>query len=235
MRKPVVIGARGAIGEHLVSQLASRCRQPDSCPCLEVDIRREGLPPGKQAQQASATRFQDLPRESLLAVDLVIGVTGQPAFLWEDMETLLVEGKASSFYLVSGSTKTIEFESVSDKLEGLLKVRKPTVGGIPCRIEGDDLIDPQTGKLLGQTYRFTFKADGTRAGQDAAKEICFLGNLMPINFLYYGVPGEIMGQVLSQLLRCSLGLVRGVADGHVADKSVRAVDRDIDEDGQPLA
>ena len=61
-----------------------------------------------------------------------------------------------------------------------------------------------------------------------------MGNLMPINFLYYGVPGEVMGLVLSQLLRCSLGLVRSVAAGRVTGKSVWAVDRDIDVDGRPL-
>ena len=233
MRRAAVIGARGAIGGHLVSQLGSRCTQPDFSPCLEVDLRAECLSAGKQPP-AFAPRFQDLPRERLLAVDLVIGVTGQPAFLWEDVEMLLAEGRASSFYLVSGSTKTIEFENVSDRLEGLLKVRNPTVRGVPCRIEGDELIDPQTGRLLGQTYRFTFKGEHTEDGREVQKEICFLGNLMPINFLYYGVPGEVMGLVLSQLLRCSLGLVRGVAGGHVTGKSVWAVDRDIDVDGQPL-
>ena len=232
-RRAAVIGARGAIGRHLVSQLRSRYSRPDSGPCLEVDIRAEGLRAGKQAQ-AFAARFRDLPREMARAVDLVIGVTGQPAFLWEDMEMLLAEGRASSFYLVSGSTKTIEFENVSASLEGLLKVRNPTLRGVPCRIEGDELIDPQTGKLLGKTYRFAFKGEHTETGKEVQKEICFLGNLMPINFLYYGVPGEVMGLVLSQLLRCSLSLVQRVAGGHVRGRSVWAVDRDIDVDGQPL-
>ncbi len=233
MRKAVVIGARGAIGGHLVSQLESRHSGQDSRACLEVDIRTDGSPSGHGTGNL-ASRFQDLPRQRVLDADLVIGVTGQPAFLWEDMEMLLTEGRASSYYLVSGSTKTIEFENVSERLEELLKVRNPTVRGVPCRIEGDELNDPQTGKLLGQTYRFTFTTDRTGAGKEDRKEICFLGNLMPINFLYYGVPGEIMGLVLSELLRCSIGLVRGVESGRVTHKSVSAVDRDIDADGQPL-
>jgi len=233
MRRAVVMGARGAIGGHLVSQLGSRYSQPDFFPCLQVDSRTAGLPAEKRPQTLTA-RFQDLPREKLLAIDLVIGVTGQPAFLWEDMEMLLAEGRASSFYLVSGSTKTIEFENVSDRLEGLLKVRNPTVRGVPCRIEGQEFNDPQTGKLLAKTYCFTFKGEYTEPGKVLQKEICFLGNLMPINFLYYGVPGEVMGLVLSQLLRCSLGLVRGVRGGSLTSKSVWAVDRDIDVDGHPL-
>ncbi len=232
-RQAAVLGARGAIGSHLVSQLGSRCGRPEACPCLEVDIRTDGPPPGRG--RVFAARFQDLPREMSLHVDLVIGVTGRPAFLWEDMEMLLAEGSASSFYLVSGSTKTVEFENVSEKLERLLKVRSPTIRGIPCRIEGDEFNDPQTGKLLGQTYRFTFKTGHTASGEELHKEICFLGNLMPINFLYYGVPGEVMGPVLTELLRCSLGLVRRVTGGHLDGKRVWAVDRDIDVDGRPLA
>jgi hypothetical protein len=233
MRRPAVIGARGAIGRHLVSQLRSRCDQPELRPCLEVDTRSEGLPAGGRPE-AFAPRFRDLPREMLLAVDLVIGVTGHPAFIWEDMELLLAEGEASSYYLVSGSTKTVEFMNVSDGLEDLLKVRNPTVRGIPCRIEGQEFHDPQTGKLLSRTYRFAFKGEHREDGKEIEKEICFLGNLMPINFLYYGVPGEVMGLVLSELLRCSLGLVRGVAAGRVPGNSVLAVDRDIDVDGHPL-
>jgi hypothetical protein len=231
MRRPAVIGARGAIGAHLVSQLGARCGSSDSCPCLEVDIRTDGRTACGHAR-AFARRFRDLPRALSLEVDLVIGVTGQPAFLWEDMEMLLAEGRAPSFYLVSGSTKTVEFENVSRRLEALLRVRNPAVRGIPCRIEGDELHDPQTGKLLGQTYRFCLSA---AEGTEVRKEICFLGNLMPINFLYYGVPGEVMGLVLSQLLQCSLGLVRRVAAGVVTGKSLWAVDRDIDLDGNPLA
>ena len=234
MRKPAVIGARGAIGRHLVSQLGSRFRRANACPCLEVDTKEAGLSPAQGVVRAFATRFQDLPREMILHVDLVIGVTGQPAFLWEDLEMLLVEGKASSFYLVSGSTKTIEFERVSESLERLLRVRNPTIRGIPCRIEGDELNDPQTGKRLGHRYRFSFKGDREDAGKHVDKEICFLGNLMPINFLYYGVPGEVMGLVLSQLLRCSIGLVQRVPSGLVSVDSVWAVDRDIDVDGRPL-
>jgi hypothetical protein len=229
MRRPAVIGARGAIGTHLVSQLEARCGFSNSCPCLEVEIRADG-PNACGHARVLARRFQDLPREMSLAVDLVIGVTGQPAFLWEDMEMLLAEGRASSFYLVSGSTKTVEFENVSRRLEGLLRSRNPTVRGVPCRIEGDEIHDPQTGRLLGQTYRFFSRGEGA----EVRKQVCFLGNLMPINFLYYGVPGEVMGLVLSQLLRCSLGLVRRVAAGLVTDRSLWAVDREIDLDGNSL-
>jgi hypothetical protein len=234
MRKPVVIGARGSIGRHLVSQMDTRCRPSNPSPCLEVDLRANELPAGRRGQ-VFATRFQDLPRRLALHVDLVIGVTGRPAFRWEDMEMLLAEGSASSYYLVSGSTKTIEFESVSSWLEHLLKVRNPTLRGIPFRIEGEEINDPQTGRLLGQTYRLIFKKASTEGGTERKKEIRFLGNLMPINFLYYGVPGEVMGTVLSQLLRCSLGLVERVESGRLTGKSVWAVDRDIDVDGQPLS
>jgi hypothetical protein len=224
----------GSIGRHLVTQLASRCGRSESCSCLEVDLRAEAPSPGRM-QGVRAARFCDLPRERFLDVDLVIGVTGQPAFRWEDVEMLLIEGRAPSLYLVSGSTKTIEFEHVSGMLEGLLRIRNPVIRGVPCRIEGEELNDPQTGRLLGHTYRFTFTQDRFCTKGDIQKEICFLGNLMPVNFLYYGVPGEVMGLVLSQLLRCSIGLVKRISLGPVSRKSVLAVDHDIDTDGQPLS
>jgi hypothetical protein len=102
-------------------------------------------------------------------------------------------------------------------------------------VEGSELNDPQTGKLLGYVYRFTFKGDEMESGADVQKEVCFLGSLMPINFLYYGVPGEVMGPVLAQLLRCSIGLVDGVRSNRVIDRSIWAVDREIDVDGRPLS
>lgn len=39
----------------------------------------------------------------------------------------------------------------------------------------------------------------------------------------------------AQLMRCSIGLVRRVASGLVCSKSIWAVDRDIDVDGQPFS
>ena len=232
-RRVLIMGSEGSIGRNLVAQLtAGRLSSALPHP-LEVDLRNpEDLSPERHS--TFATRFRDLPHEQSLEVDLIIGVTGLSAFLWEDMELLLLEGRPTTFYLASGSTKTIEFEAVSLGIERLLKTRTPSIRGIPCRIEGKEIADPQTGRILGHKYCFFLDADAVPHGMDTYKEIAFLGSLMPINFLYYGVPGEIMDAVLSQLLRCTIGLVRRAASQDPPGKTLYAVDHEIDTDGEML-
>jgi hypothetical protein len=233
-RKSAVIGAEGAIGRHIMAQLAGRHGTRETQPLLAVDIRTHAEQNGEPSR-AFATRFRDLPREWAMNVDLVIGVTGHPAFLWDDMESLLLEGTASLYYLASGSTKTIEFESVSQGVERLLKMQHPAIAGYPCRIEGCEITDPQTRRNLGYKYVITFRDHPHLSGEDARKEIHFLGNLMPVNFLFYGVPGEVFDPVLTQLLKCSIGLVRRTTSGDPPARFLHAVDHEIDEDGKPLA
>jgi hypothetical protein len=234
LRRALVMGSQGAIGRHLVRQLQSRSLPAGDQPCLEVDLRRPDDFPG-EPRPAFATRFRDLPRAAAMEVDLILGVTGQPTFLWEDLETLLLEGRRSSLYLVSGSSKTVEFEAVSQGLDRLLRSGNPTVGGAPCRIEAGEISDPQTRRLLGTRYRFFLQHPPCSPGEEAVvKEVCFLGSLMPINFLFYGVPGEVFDPVLSQLLRCTLGLVRRSLGPDPPAKALFAVDHQIDVDGGPL-
>ena len=113
-------------------------------------------------------------------------------------------------------------------------MRNPSIRDVPCRIEGAEIVDPQTGRILGHKYIFAFGSPSPHGEETKPKEICFLGSLMPINFLYYGVPGEIMDPVLSQLLRCSAGLVKRVCRNDPPGKALYAVDHEIDVDGRPL-
>lgn len=232
-RIPLVLGSEGAIGRNLVAQLKSRCGDGDPQSCLEVDLRVSGEG-NRRRREWAATRFDALPHSRLARVDLILGVTGQPALRWEDVEFLLLNGERDCVYLVSGSTKTIEFEQVSRRLDELLKARDPCVGGFPCRIESEDMVDPQTGRRLGRRYVFRFSEFPGRPGRVVVRELAFPGNLMPINFLYYGVPGEIMDPVLCQLLRTSVGLVRRSRGGGPLENVLYAVDQEIDQDGLDL-
>jgi hypothetical protein len=216
-----------------VAQLRSRCGNGDPRSCLEVDLS-VSVDGNRRYKEWAATPFDALPRNRLAQVDLILGVTGQPALRWEDAEFLLMNAERDCVYLVSGSTKTIEFEQVSRRLDELLKMRTPCVGGHPCRIESEDMIDPQTGRRLGRRYVFRFPEFPGQPGKEVVRELAFPGNLMPINFLYYGVPGEIMDPVLCQLLRTSVGLVKRSREGRPLENLLYAVDREIDQDGRDL-
>ncbi len=233
-RKALVMGAEGCIGRHLVEQLQTRCISQDRFSCLGVDIRTPQWP-GEDPLYAWAGRIRDIPGDLLRKVDLILGVTGKSAMLWEDMETLLLQDGPPVFYLVSGSTKTIEFQNISRGLEGLLKMRNPSIQGFSCRIEGEEISDPQTRRLLGHRYRFVFDRHPANGGEGCVREIWFLGSLMPINFLYYGVPAEVIDMVLAQLLQCSLGLARRVSAGEDLEKKPYAVDHEIDLDGRTIS
>lgn len=231
-RKILVMGSEGSIGGNLLAQLQGTRIQSDFHPVLGIDLRKPEIPES-QITPAFATHFKELPKHLVSGVDLIIGVTGVAAFRWEDMETLLFEGQATSFYLASGSTKTIEFEDVSRAIEQLMKIRYPVIRGMHCQIEKEDVLSPQTQRNLGRRYRFVFKKD-QKGDVVMIKEISFLGNLMPINFLYYGVPGEIIDSVLLQLLRCAIGLIDRVGEACPPEKTLYAVDHEIDVDGKVL-
>jgi len=68
----------------------------------------------------------------------------------------------------------------------------------------------------------------------ATKQLFLLADLSPINFLYYGVPTEIMDAILSQLLRVSLGMNRHCLLRTLPPPGLYAVDHQIDEWGNKI-
>ena len=60
------------------------------------------------------------------------------------------------------------------------------------------------------------------------KHLYLLGDLTPINFLYYGIPREIIDQVMCQLIKVSLGLIDKYSNGVRLPPRLLAVDREID-------
>jgi len=61
-----------------------------------------------------------------------------------------------------------------------------------------------------------------------------LGDLSPINFLYYGVPTEMMDTILAQLLKSSLGMIKQYSEGTLPPPDLYAVDKHIGEWGNVL-
>jgi len=247
-RRALVLGSRGAIGGSLVNELLRRLEDP-ARQLLGLDLAVEPGPdvergsrkalasssaPGSSTSAAKgqrgfneARRFNDLPPEDRLAVDLVLGVTGASVLQGVELEEWLAHGEGRELVLASGSSKTIEFTDLAHWLDGLLKDPRPTLAGEPVEIRSHEVSDPRTGRVYGRRYAFAVPGR-------APNEVVFLANLTPVNFLFYGVPTELIDEVLAQLVSCSLGLVRRAAREKLPAR-LHAVDRDITPDGELLA
>lgn len=223
-RRVLVIGSRGAIGGALVRALGPRLAPGQ---LAGVDLRvgaavQDGMLP-------EAARLADLPRSRWLSTDLLLGVTGESVLGGGQLEDWLLHGQASELYLASGSTKTVEFTDVMAWMDARLQAVAPHVGGVPVSIEVRTVSDPRTGRTYAQRYRIASRDPSA----PWTKDVVFLAHLTPVNFLFYGVPTELIDEVLAQLLSTSLGLVRRAQDPDLAPR-LHAVDHDVDADGEPL-
>ena len=97
-------------------------------------------------------------------------------------------------------------------------------------IDFERMLDPQSGLDHGGKAIIHFAEE---SGINK-KEVFMPGDLSPINFLYYGVPAEIMDTVLSQLLKVSLGMAKQYRIGTLPAPDLYAVDHQISEWGEPM-
>ncbi|MBN2491901.1 MAG: hypothetical protein JXQ29_13725 [Planctomycetes bacterium] len=225
-RRCVVLGSRGAIGGHLVRGLGERLNEP-AAQLAGVDLRVDGAP---ATSGAESTTWAGLPDAWRLGADLVLGVTGESVLQGADLEAWLCGAGPAELVLASGSTKTEEFRDLAAWVDARLREPAPELGGRPVTITPREVKDPITGRLYGHRYRFEIAGAPGRRPRD----VVFLAKMTPVNFLFYGVPTEVIDEVLAELLQSSLGLVRRAATGTLA-RGLAAVDRDITADGEPLA
>ncbi len=248
-RNVLVTGCRGNIGRNLMKDLSYRIVDGSLC---GVDIVVEG--PAEQPMRSGTGRdylerktVRDIPEEVLLDLDLIIGTVGRSVIEEDILEKLVVEGRKSALFFASGSTKTVEFSHLTHWLQRLVDSPRPAVRGIPVSIRIAPFKDPQTGLVQGNRVRFRFKEQAGDQAQGQArvpsrprvqparcKDLYLLGDLMPINFLYYGVPAEIIDEVLCQLLQLSTGFIRAVRENRPLPPRLLAVDREIDADANPI-
>lgn len=219
-RRALVLGSRGAIGAELCKALAPRLEDGAKGLC-GVDLRAE------RGERLEARTLAELPAECWLRTDLVIGVTGDSVLSGGDLERWLLHGECDQLVLASGSTKKVEFRGLMQWFDALLAQPEPRVGGESVTVGVEELLDPRTARVYGHRWRLRF-APGSRA-----RTVLALGNLTPINFLFYGVATELIDEVLAQLLSASLGLVRRAGETALP-KRLLAVDRDIDADGRAI-
>ena len=216
-RSCLVLGSRGAIGAELCKALGTRLDAPEQA-LLGIDHVVQG--PCDEAGYREARALANLPPQCWLDVDLVIGVTGTSVLQGADVERWLAEGSKDMLVLASASTKKAEFRDVMEWFDGLLRSEQPRIAGRPVAIAVEELLDPRTARVYG--HRWCFQLAGGRAAA-----IWALGQLTPINFLFYGVATELIDEVLAELLSLTLGAVRRAAQG-VRELRLLAVDRDVD-------
>ncbi|HQM45598.1 MAG TPA: hypothetical protein PLC82_07055 [Smithellaceae bacterium] len=216
-RHVLVMGGSGAIGRCLVCDLYGRLG-PNLV--YGVDIASpQATPP------VMNFRFLDeIPSEILYKIDLFIGVIGQSILQPYILEDILDRGGQKDIFFVSGSTKTVEFADLEKWLQNLKDSPEPQIAGKTVLIRTHLLRDLQTGILQGHCLSIRFADDSL-----PEKNLYLLGGLTPINFLYYGIPRELMDQVMVQLMRVCVGMACRYKDSRPLPPRLLAVDRDIDE------
>jgi len=160
---------------------------------------------------------------------MFIGVIGHSILKEKHIEDIILHGRQKILIFISGSTKTVEFTDLESFLQSLRDDINPQLGGKKVRIEFVALRDLQTGTLQGYQATVSFPDDPSKD-----KTLYLLGELMPINFLYYGIPREIVDEVMAQLFTLSCGLVRRQRSADKPHPQLLAVDHEIDADANPL-
>lgn len=220
-RNVMVLGSRGFIGRNLMKQLSHRLIK--GCLC-GVDISLNG----NNCEYLETKSIEDLPDEIFLNTDLIIGMTGVSVMKRDIISKLILYGKKQEIFFASGSTKTVEFEDLSNYLEEIKTSEKPLIADINVSIGFSPIKDKQTGIPQGMRVRVNFLDRNDTILFDH-KDIYLLGDLMPINFLYYGVPTEVMDLIFAQLLKVTVGLVKDRKTYNLLPDRLLAIDFEIDE------
>jgi hypothetical protein len=192
-RTALVLGAQGALGRKAMRILADRL---GTGRLYGVDIVR----PASTPQWGYAPDLASLPDEALQNIDLIFGVIGVPICTPDWIERMILSTKKRHIFFASGSTKTVEFTLLTDWLSECIRDPRPTLGGEPLSLAFSEIHDPKTGAHQGRSVHYTIG--------EKTVSLHLLADLMPINFLYYGVPSETMNYVMNELLRLSAELVR---------------------------
>jgi hypothetical protein len=223
-KKTVVLGSMGNIGSFLSKYLRDGRLHDTNKELIQVDIRYPSV------TKENYRTLLEIPEDIFLSLELFIGVIGLSILKKEFLEKLILNGTKSRLIFASGSTKTVEFSELSEFLYEVYSMDSPEIAGVPIHISYDKIIDPQTNTLQGTKVLISFQLNGLTI----EKSLFLLGDLSPINFLFYGVPTETMDIIISQLTSVSLGLLSQYKSGELPSCGLYAVDHQIDEWGKQL-
>jgi hypothetical protein len=228
-RNALVLGSRGNIGRFVMKALVDRISYGAACG-LDIQATTQcsnGWCEFSHIGQLSEKFWQPM--------DLFVGITGVSVLQRDFFERLLLEGSARDLFFASGSTKTIEFADLTAWIEELSNALHPNIGGYPVTLEKRPIKDPQNRVLQGHHVRIIFKEKGGCLPKFGGrrKDLYLLGDTMPINFLYYGVPGEVIDGVFEELYSLLCGFVLRHEKGVSYKSGIYAVDRNTDKHGKP--
>lgn len=223
-RKTIVLGAKGNIGQYLCEYMEKARLHENNKELLKVDLKYN---PGAE----DGYRYlSEIPQDKFLDLDLFIGVIGESILKTDLIEKLILEGTKDKLIFASGSTKTVEFQDLSQWLFLLSDMENSEIKGTPVTITYDRIIDPQTGMIQGTIADITI-GNGNSAKQ---KKLYLLGDLSPINFLFYGVPTEMMDRIITGLASLLPGMLSLSKENKLPSPGLYAVDKEIDTWGQKL-
>ena len=222
-RNITILGSAGAIGGFLKQELLHRVRDGHLC---GVDIVAEESP---RREIIEVKTIDALGKEALIRTDMFIGVVGDSILKQKHIEEIILHGRHQAVFFISGSTKTVEYSDLQNYLQSLRDADRPQIGGKAVQVEFQALRDLQTGILQGYQAALSFPDDPSKN-----KVFYLLGELMPINFLYYGIPREIVDEVMAQLFTLSCGFVRRERSDDKLNPALFAVDYEIDVNANSL-
>jgi len=226
-RNALVLGSRGNIGRFLFRTLKERVTY-GSVWGLDLKVQT-----GREETSSEFSDAAALPEGLWKQTDLFLGVTGVSVLKKPFFERLIAEGTARDLFFASGSTKTIEFTDLLALIEECSNADRPAIDGRPVRVEKYPIKDPQNRVLQGHHVKITFLDGETPSTSEAApaKHLYLLGDCMPINFLYYGVPGEVIDGVFEELFSLLKGVLSHYEKGDAYPPAIYALDRNIDKNG----
>lgn len=248
-RNVLVLGSCGTIGVPLVYDL--RQRLSGHVLGVDVQIGDKKFIVRDQEMIFEAHSIDDIPKETLYGCDLFIGVIGRSILMPKTIEEILIHSKSPRLFFASGSTKQVEFTHLLDYLKKIQQMDEPLINDLPVILEEAEIRDVASNNYLGRCIRISVSesAQDTLCLQSKPssylntpiqdkfvfwKEIYLLGDLMPINFYYSGVPTEIIDLVLSQLMEVSQGLSTHYYQNRPLPDKVLAVDHEIDSSANLL-
>lgn len=231
-RKFLVLGSAGNIGTFLCKYLRGGRLHDTNNHLLELDIKND---PNDKNPLRNGTglesdwkfrNIEDIPEELILDTDLFLGVIGHSILEEDFWDRIILGSYHKNIFIASGSTKTAEYTHLIDRLNLFLTGKLSKIQGVGVTVTSKRIIDPQSQMDQGALVRIL--------GTGFERRLFLLGDLSPINFLYYGAPTEIMDSIISQLLTSSLGMATQNKNHLLPAPDLYAVDHQINQWGEKL-